>query len=88
MTSGRLISRWFRTRDNSRIDPLTLTDSHSRYLIEVIVPPTIEGSQPVFAAAFRRQGLPRAIRQDNGSPFGLTGAGGSTTVGVVDQARH
>ena len=54
---------WFRTRDNSRIDPLTLTDSHSRYLIEVrIVPPTIEGSQPVFAAAFRRQGLPHAIR--------------------------
>jgi transposase InsO family protein len=70
---------WFRTRDNSRIDPLTLTDSHSRYLIEVrIVRPTIEGSQPVFAAAFRRQGLPSAIRCDNGSPFGSTGAGGLT----------
>ena len=70
---------WFRTRDNSRIDPLTLTASHSRYLIEVrIVPPTIEGSQPVFAAAFRHQGLPRAIRCDNGSPFGSTGAGGLT----------
>jgi transposase InsO family protein len=70
---------WFRTRDNSRIDPLTLTDSHSRYLIEVrIVPPTIEGSQPVFAAAFRHRGLPSAIRCDNGSPFGSTGAGGLT----------
>jgi transposase InsO family protein len=70
---------WFRAGDNSRIDPLTLTDSHSRYLIEVrIVPPTIERSQPVFAAAFRRQGLPRAIRCDNGSPFGSTGAGGLT----------
>jgi transposase-like protein len=70
---------WFRTRDNSRIDPLTLTDSHSRYLIEVrIVPPTIDRSQPVFAAAFRRQGLPSAIRCDNGSPFGSTGAGGLT----------
>ena len=43
---------WFRTRDNCRIDPLTLTDSHSRFVIEVrIVPPTIAGSQPVFAAA-------------------------------------
>jgi len=70
---------WFRTRDNCRIDPLTLTDSHSRFLIEVrIVPPTIEGSQPVFAAAFRRYGLPDAIRCDNGSPFGSTGAGGLT----------
>ncbi len=59
------------------MDPLTLTDSHSRYLIEVrIVPPTIEGSQPVFAAAFRH--MPRAIRSDNGSPFGSTGAGGLT----------
>lgn len=70
---------WFRTRDNCRIDPLTLTDGHSRFLIEVrIVPPTIEGSQEVFAAAFRRHGLPDAIRCDNGSPFGSTGAGGLT----------
>jgi len=70
---------WFRTSDNCRIDPLTLTDSHSRFLFEVrIVPPTIEGSQPVFAAAFRRYGLPDAIRCDNGSPFGSTGAGGLT----------
>lgn len=70
---------WFRTRDNRRIDPLTLTDSHSRFLLEVrIVPPTIEGSQPVFAAAFRSHGLPNAIRCDNGSPFGSTGAGGLT----------
>lgn len=70
---------WFRTRDNCRIDPLTLTDSHSRFLIEVrIVPPTIEGSREVFAAAFRRHGLPTAIRCDNGSPFGSTGAGGLT----------
>lgn len=70
---------WFRTRDNCRIDPLTLTDSHSRFLIEVrIVPPTIEGSQGVFAAAFRSHGLPGAIRCDNGSPFGSTGAGGLT----------
>jgi transposase InsO family protein len=74
---------WFRTRDNRRIDPLTVTDSHSRYLIEVrIVPPTIEGSQAVFAAAFRSHGLPDAIRCDNGSPFGSTGAGGLTRLSV------
>jgi transposase InsO family protein len=74
---------WFRTRDNRRIDPLTLSDSHSRFLLEVrIVPPTIEGSRPVFAAAFRSHGLPNAIRCDNGSPFGSTGAGGLTRLSV------
>ena len=74
---------WFRTRDNRRIDPLTITDGHSRFLIDVrIVAPTIAGSQPAFAAAFRRYGLPRAIRCDNGPPFGSTGAGGLTRLSV------
>ena len=70
---------WFRTRDGRRIDPLTITDSHSRFLIDVrIVRPTIDGSQPVFEAAFRAYGLPLSIRCDNGSPFGSSGAGGLT----------
>ena len=70
---------WFRTTDHRRVDPLTLTDSHSRFLIEVrIAPPTIEGVKPVFAAAFRAYGLPSSIRCDNGAPFGSNGAGGLT----------
>jgi transposase InsO family protein len=70
---------WFRTRDNCRIDPLTITDGYSRFLIEVrIVAPRIETSQAVFARAFRRYGLPQAIRTDNGTPFGSNGAGGLT----------
>ncbi|HEY5125941.1 MAG TPA: helix-turn-helix domain-containing protein [Bradyrhizobium sp.] len=40
---------WFRTRDQRRIDPLTVTDNHSRFLIELrIVDPTIEGVRPFF----------------------------------------
>jgi transposase InsO family protein len=70
---------WFRTRDQQRIDPLTITDGHSRFLIDVrIVPPTIEGVLPVFSEAFRTYGLPRGIRCDNGAPFGSRGAGGLT----------
>jgi putative transposase len=70
---------WFRTRDQRRIDPLTVADSHSRFLIELrIVAPTIEGVQPCFERAFREYGLPAAIRCDNGSPFGSRGAGGLT----------
>jgi transposase InsO family protein len=70
---------WFRTRDRNRIDPLTITDGHSRYLVDVrIARPTIEEVQPVFAAAFAAHGLPLSIRCDNGAPFGSTGAGGLT----------
>jgi transposase InsO family protein len=70
---------WFRTRDQRRIDPLTVADSHSRFLIELrIVDPTIEGVRPCFERAFREYGLPAAIRCDNGSPFGSRGAGGLT----------
>lgn len=70
---------WFRTRDQQRIDPLTLSDSHSRFLLDVrIVAPTVEGVRPVFAARFCEYGLPLAIRCDNGTPFGSTGAGGLT----------
>jgi putative transposase len=70
---------WFRTRDNRRIDPLTITDGYSRFLIAVrIVPQRIEPSQAVFAEAFATYGLPRAIRCDNGAPFGSTGPGGLT----------
>ena len=70
---------WFRTRDGKRIDPLTLTDSHSRFLIEVqATRPTIAGVWPIFEAAFRTYGLPGAIRCDNGGPFGSVGAGGLT----------
>ena len=74
---------WFRTRDQTRIDPLTITDSHTRFLIDVrIVPPTIEGTRPVFLRAFRAHGVPSSIRCDNGSPFGSTGAGGLTRLSV------
>jgi transposase InsO family protein len=70
---------WFRTRDNLRIDPLTITDGHSRFLIDVrIAAPRIEPSQAVFVRAFRQYGLPRAIRCDNGTPFGSRGPGGLT----------
>lgn len=70
---------WFRTADHRRIDPLTITDGHSRFLIDVrIVPPTIKGVRPIFTEAFRAYGLPFAIRCDNGAPFGSRGAGGLT----------
>src|SRR5207237_7846315 len=75
--------RWFRTLDQSRIDPLTITDSHTRYLIETrISPQTVDGAKAVFTRAFQDYGLPEAIRCDNGSPFGSRGPGGLTRLSV------
>jgi transposase InsO family protein len=70
---------WFRTLDGQRIDPLTMTDSHSRFLLAVRdARASIASVQPIFAAAFQAYGLPLSIRCDNGSPFGSQGAGGLT----------
>ena len=74
---------WFRTRDGTRCDPLTVTDAHSRFLLECrIVPPTGAGVGPAVEHLMREHGLPRAIRSDNGAPFASTGAGGLTRLSV------
>lgn len=61
---------WFRTQDGRRVEPLTVRDLHSRYLLAVAPASTRE--QPIrkiFRALFRRYGLPRIIRTDHGLPF-------------------
>ena len=74
---------WFRTAGGERCDPLTISDAHSRYLIECrIVVPTTAGVRPWFERAFRTYGLPRALRTDNGTPFATTGAGGLSRLAV------
>ena len=74
---------WFRTLDGTRCDPLTITDAASRYLIEVrIVEPTTAGVRCAMERVFQEVGLPSAIRSDNGSPFGSTGAGGLSSLSV------
>ena len=74
---------WFRTLDGTRCDPLTVTDQASRYLIDVrIVDPTWAGVRCALERVFGEIGLPLAIRSDNGSPFGSTGAGGLSRLSV------
>lgn len=74
---------WFRTTDGDRVDPLTVSDTASRYLVEVrIAPPTHDGVKTILTRVFNEIGLPDAIRSDNGSPFGSTGAGGLSRLSV------
>ena len=74
---------WFRTRDGKRCDPLTITDAHSRYLLECrIVAPDYAQVKARFERAFRRYGYPRAIRIDNGEPFASVGTAGLSRLSV------
>jgi hypothetical protein len=62
---------WFRTGDGIRCEPLTISDNYSRSLFVCHAVPrlTTEEIRPLFIAAFRENGLPKALRTDNGSPF-------------------
>jgi transposase InsO family protein len=74
---------WFRTIDGTRCDPLTVSDTASRYLLEArITPPTHAGVKTVLEKVFGEIGLPDAIRSDNGAPFGSHGAGGLSRLSV------
>ena len=44
--------------------------------------PDEENVRPIFEAAFKEQGLPLAIRSDNGPPFASPGVGGLSRLAV------
>lgn len=71
---------WFRTGDGRRVDPLTIRDMASCYLLAVELLPdeSVAQTRAAFERTFRRHGLPEAIRVDNGCPFGADGALGLT----------
>ena len=68
---------WWQTADGQRVDPLTVRDLFSRYLLAVRLLPDQQGwrVQAVFRRLFRQYGLPRVIRVDNGGPFASAGRG-------------
>lgn len=74
----------FRMGNGEYCFPLTVTDAHSRYLLEVRA---LEGTvgaraRPFFERAFRQYGLPQTLRTDNGSPFATTGLGRLSALSV------
>lgn len=75
---------WFRTGDGERIDALTITDAHSRYLLrcQAVDKMDTERVQAIFEAAFREYGLPEAIRTDNGAPFASRALAGLSRLAV------
>lgn len=62
---------WLATGDGERIDPLTISDSCTRYLLrcQTVEKADTPRTKAIFEAAFREHGMPRTIRTDNGAPF-------------------
>lgn len=75
---------WFRTHDQRRIDPLTITDLHSRFLICCQAVKKTNGVEvrAQFERAFLEYGLPTKIRSDNGPPFASIGLAGLSYLSV------
>lgn len=75
---------WFLSRDGTRIDPLTLVDNASRYVLccQAVDACDFTQVQRVLEAVFRQYGLPRAIRSDNGAPFASRAIAGLSRLSV------
>jgi putative transposase len=78
---------WFRLGDGSRCDPLTVTDAFSRYLLCCKAGTAVgKVSRSVWAElvrTFRENGIPGAMRFDNGQPWAAPkGELGITTLAV------
>jgi len=75
---------WFKSGDGARVDPLTVTDAWSRYLLrcQAVEKTGTERVRAIFEAAFREYGLPQAIRTDNGAPFASAAVGGLSRLAV------
>lgn len=66
----------FKMQNGVYCHPLTITDSHTRKIIEIrgLENETFESCKPIYEKAFRRYGLPKQIHSDNGAPFAASQA--------------
>ena len=64
--------------NGKRCYPLTITDNHSRFILQcrALSTTTTDAVKPWFEWVFRQQGLPETLRTDNGAPFASVAAGG------------
>lgn len=71
---------WYRTGQGERVEPLTVRDLYSRYVLSARLLPSqrVDVTRREFARIFKKHGLPERIRCDNGTPFGGAGPTGLT----------
>jgi transposase InsO family protein len=80
---------WFRTKDQQRIDPLTIADSHARFLIETrITGQTVEGARAVRARLYDLRPAPGDPLRQRRAVWLARGGRSDAAFGVVAQARR
>lgn len=74
----------FLVGDSRRCDPLTVTDSYSRYLLccKGLSNQRSDAVREALTVAFREYGLPAVFRSDNGAPFGAPSHGVLSSLAV------
>jgi hypothetical protein len=74
----------FKTGDGLYCHPLTISDAHSRFLLECrgLHETRDRDVRPWFERTFHEHGLPAAIRTDNGPPFVTKSARGLSRLSV------
>ena len=75
---------WFLTQDQCKVEPLTITDGFSKFVIRCL---HLERKRAidvwsVFFDAFHDFGLPKRVRTDNGPPFGSVSIGRLSTFSI------
>lgn len=65
------VKGWWRTKDGTKCYPLTIRDEKSKFILDVAALPavTTEAVKKRLKGCFKRYGMPRYIRSDNGAPF-------------------
>lgn len=76
---------WFLTKDQCKVEPLTITDGFSRFIISClhVDRKRTEDVWKVLSNAFLEYGLPKRIRTDNGPPFATTGVGRLSRLSIM-----
>lgn len=66
---------WFLTNDKTKVEPFTVTDGYSRFIINCshLERKRFVDVWKVLSQKFHEYGLPNRIRTDNGPPFATTG---------------
>lgn len=74
----------FRLKNGFYCYPLTVMDHHSRYLLccQGFEGPRLIETQAAFRQLFKKYGLPKRIRTDNGVPFASKAAGGLSRLSI------
>ncbi len=75
---------WFLTGDGTQVEPFTVSDGYSRFLIRCRAVGRADERHvwPVLEEAFLEYGLPRVLRSDNGPPFASLAAAGLSRLAV------